>query len=214
MALPPMPVPMVTYNWGDDLNDYLVALSTSAEPAGVIKAYGGSVAPVGWVFCDGAVVSRGGIYSALFNAVGTMYGVGDNVSTFQLPNLKGRLLVGIDYTQNEFSPNVQVYGGSKSHSLSSTEIPYHVHNMSHDHGWSGSFTYYYSAYGGPQLAVDYPTPDLNEVCGDPLNISFAPPGVSGSVHTMWGSTGGAGGSLAHTNLMPYALVNYIISLGN
>lgn len=218
MALPPIPVPMVTLNWGDDLNDYLEALSVSlSEPAGIIKPFAGTVAPPKHALCDGAVVPRGGIYAALFSAIGTRYGVGDGSTNFVLPNLRGRLLVGIDSTQTEFDATgpSDMYGGAKTHTVTAAELPPHVHDMSHDHGWSGSYSAGYLNYAGPRNARDYPASDVNEVPGDPLNVGNGAASISGDVHTLYASTGaGPGGGLGHNNLMPYGLTNYIITLGN
>ena len=49
----------------------------------------------GWLYCDGALISRT-IYAALFAEIGTTYGAGDGSTTFQLPDLRGRFLVGRD----------------------------------------------------------------------------------------------------------------------
>tara|TARA_R110000824_G_scaffold400879_1_gene609715 strand:- start:998 stop:1783 length:786 start_codon:yes stop_codon:yes gene_type:complete len=49
----------------------------------------------GWLYCDGATISRT-TYAALFAQIGTVYGVGDGSTTFQLPDLRGRFLVGRD----------------------------------------------------------------------------------------------------------------------
>lgn len=69
-----------------------LALSQAAPP-GVVTAYAGSVAPQGWLFCDGAAISRT-TYANLFAAIGTAYGAGDGSSTFNLPDFRGRMLVG------------------------------------------------------------------------------------------------------------------------
>lgn len=63
------------------------------NPIGAIQAYGGSTAPYGWLICDGRAVSRT-TYSELFAVIGTTYGSGDGTSTFNLPDLKGRVIVG------------------------------------------------------------------------------------------------------------------------
>ena len=70
-------------------------------PTGAINAYSGSIAPTGWLLCDGAAVSRA-TYSDLFALIGTTYGAGNGTSTFNLPNLKGRVIVGLDSSQTEF----------------------------------------------------------------------------------------------------------------
>ena len=57
-------------------------------PVGGILQYAVATAPTGYLKCDGAVVSRV-IYSALFQVIGTSYGIGDGVTTFQLPTITG-----------------------------------------------------------------------------------------------------------------------------
>lgn len=53
---------------------------------GMVSPYGGSVAPDGWLICDGSAVSRT-TYSALFAVIGTTYGAGDGSTTFNIPNI-------------------------------------------------------------------------------------------------------------------------------
>lgn len=97
-------------------------------PTGAINAFAGSIAPSGWLLCDGTAVSRA-TYSDLFALVGTTYGVGDGSTTFNVPNLKGRVPVGRDSTQTEFDVLGET-GGAKTHTLATTEIPSHQHNIS------------------------------------------------------------------------------------
>ena len=53
---------------------------------GEVKSYTGATVPNGWLLCDGSEVSRNQ-YSSLFNTIGTNYGIGDGVSTFELPTI-------------------------------------------------------------------------------------------------------------------------------
>jgi phage-related tail fiber protein len=64
-------------------------------PSGSLQAFAGSTAPAGWLLCDGSAVSRT-IYGALFSAISTAWGYGDNSTTFNLPDLRGRFLRGRD----------------------------------------------------------------------------------------------------------------------
>ncbi|HPS56951.1 MAG TPA: phage tail protein [Spirochaetota bacterium] len=73
-------------------------------PAGTVVAYAGSVIPEGWLECNGAAVSRTE-YSELFTALGTSWGVGDGDSTFNLPDLRGRFLRGVDGDAGNDSDN-------------------------------------------------------------------------------------------------------------
>ena len=75
----------------------------------------------GWVKCDGSAVSRS-TYSALFSLVGTSFGAGDNVNTFNLPNAGGKVLGTVDGT-HVLGSNT----GSETHSLTTGELPAHSH---------------------------------------------------------------------------------------
>jgi hypothetical protein len=68
-------------------------------PVGVIFPWcsDNAVAPVGWLFCNGQAVSRSA-YSALFAVIGILYGEGNTTTTFNLPDLRGRVMAGIDTT--------------------------------------------------------------------------------------------------------------------
>tara|TARA_B100000282_G_scaffold279146_1_gene239277 strand:+ start:651 stop:1484 length:834 start_codon:yes stop_codon:yes gene_type:complete len=66
---------------------------TLGVPAGIILPYGSTSAPTGYLSCDGAAVSRS-TYSTLFSAIGTTWGVGDNSSTFNVPDLRAMFLRG------------------------------------------------------------------------------------------------------------------------
>jgi len=62
-------------------------------PPGAVMAYDGSVAPAGWLLCDGSAVSRA-TYTSLFSVIGINHGSGDGTSTFNLPDYRGRFLRG------------------------------------------------------------------------------------------------------------------------
>lgn len=96
-------------------------------PTGAINAYAGSIAPTGWLLCDGAAVSRA-TYADLFALIGTTYGIGDGTSTFNLPDLKGRVPVGKAATGTFAS--LAATGGAETHTLTTAQIPSHQHNVS------------------------------------------------------------------------------------
>ena len=64
-------------------------------PAGTVVPFAGTAEPNGYLFCYGQAVSRTG-YAALFAALGTTYGSGDGTTTFNLPDLRGRVIAGQD----------------------------------------------------------------------------------------------------------------------
>lgn len=65
------------------------------QPAGKIEYFAMSAAPAGWIKANGAAVGRSA-YTALFTAIGTVYGVGDGATTFNLPDLRGEFARGYD----------------------------------------------------------------------------------------------------------------------
>lgn len=62
-------------------------------PVGTVLPFAGASAPTGYLLCNGAAVSRT-TYAALFAAIGELYGAGDGSTTFNLPNVVGRMPVG------------------------------------------------------------------------------------------------------------------------
>ena len=98
-------------------NDAFAAIGNAlAEviPAGNVSATARASAPDGWLLCDGQAVSRT-TYEVLFTAISTTYGAGNGSTTFNVPNLKGRMPVGVDAGQTEFDTLGET-GGEKTHS--------------------------------------------------------------------------------------------------
>lgn len=81
------------------------------NPAGTIIPFAGSIAPDGYLVCDGSAVSRT-VYTTLFTVIGTTYGSGDGSTTFNVPNIKGRVVTGYDAAQSEFQ-TIGLTGGEK-----------------------------------------------------------------------------------------------------
>ncbi|MEM4711396.1 MAG: tail fiber protein, partial [Candidatus Woesearchaeota archaeon] len=149
---------------------------------GMIIPYAGSSAPSGWLICDGSAVSRT-TYSALFAVIGTTYGVGDGSTTFNLPNLKGRVPVGLDTSQTEFNTLGKI-GGEKTHTLTISEMPSHDHNSNY---------YIWNSHSGS------------------LSTFFSP-GAAYGINTFNNNlpTSSTGDNQPHNNLQPYITLNYII----
>ena len=68
-------------------------VATPGLPVGSIQAFAGANAPAGWLLCDGSAVGRGN-YPDLYNTIGNTYGSGDSSTTFNLPDLRGRMPMG------------------------------------------------------------------------------------------------------------------------
>lgn len=151
-------------------------------PIGSIMPYGSDTIPTNWLLCDGREVSRTE-YQNLFNVIGTTYGAGDGTTTFNLPNLKGKVTVGKDNNDLNFD-NLGETGGEKTHTLTIDEMPKHKHNSKARINW-----YNTAAYG---LLVNQ------------VNSSNA------SVDRETTYTDEVGGDNSHNNMPPYLITNYII----
>lgn len=103
----------------DDMNEIKRVVNANAQSGGggeslkvgTILEFAGDTPPTGYLLCDGSAVSRT-TYSDLFNVIGTTYGTGDGSTTFNLPNLKGRVPVGLDSSDTDFDTLGET-GGSK-----------------------------------------------------------------------------------------------------
>lgn len=107
-------------------------------PTGAVVCFGKSSLPSGFIFCDGSAVSRT-TYADLFTAIGTSFGSGDGSTTFNVPDLRGRVPAGKDnmggssanrLTSAVSGSTLGASGGSQSHTLSTSEMPSHNHSIS------------------------------------------------------------------------------------
>lgn len=162
-------------------------------PTGLITPFGGDTVPSGWLLCDGSAVSRT-TYAQLFELIGTTYGAGDGETTFNVPNLKGKTLVGKDTSQTEFN-TLNKTGGEIVHKLTISEMPSHNHNNS-GRAWL-------SAPSGMSVGEEQ-----GGSIGGTGKYYFHSEDSSHNVYTE--TMASSGGSGNHNNLQPYTVVNYII----
>lgn len=94
-------------------------------PAGSIIQWGTNTPPTNWLICDGSAVSRS-TYSSLYAAIGTTYGTGNGSTTFNLPDLRGRVPVGKN--SGTFG-TLAGTGGAETHTLTVAEMPSHQHTQ-------------------------------------------------------------------------------------
>ena len=109
-----------------DVSDYI---------AGRIFAYAGADDPTGCLLCDGRAVSRKQ-YWELFNAIGITYGAGDGSTTFNLPNIESRTIIG-----ESDGYALGSTGGEEKHTLTVDEMPSHAHSLTFLNGQSLSYAY-------------------------------------------------------------------------
>ena len=76
-------------------NNFAEALVGQAIPTGVVIPFAGTTAPSGWLLCAGQEVNRV-TFARLFDVVGITYGPGDGATTFNVPDLRGRVAAGVD----------------------------------------------------------------------------------------------------------------------
>ena len=101
-------------------------------PIGSIFAYGGETAPDGYLFAKGQEVSRTE-YAELFEVYGETYGFGDYETTFNVPNLCGKVIIGLGEGLDSTGElrkfwNLGEQGGEFRHQLTIGEMPSHTHN--------------------------------------------------------------------------------------
>lgn len=94
-------------------------------PAGMVMGWATATAPIGWLICNGAAVDRT-LYAELFALIGTTYGNGDGLTTFNLPNLAGKVMRGSALVTYPLGAS----GGAESVTLNSNQIPVHTHPVS------------------------------------------------------------------------------------
>lgn len=90
---------------------------------GTISAFGGTDIPVGWLLCDGAAINRAA-FNILFSVIGTTWGPGDNSTTFNIPDLQDRFLVGAGLVKP-----LGHTGGASSLSITTANLPAHSHTI-------------------------------------------------------------------------------------
>lgn len=104
-------------------------LSTSTTPTGMVVASVTLNMGSGWLQCDGSAVSRT-TYAALFAEVGTRYGAGNGTTTFNLPDLRSRSIIGAGsgdgLTARDIN-NPEV--GEETHVQTESELAPHLHGI-------------------------------------------------------------------------------------
>lgn len=104
-------------------------------PVGSIYLWGSNTIPEGYLLCNGQAISRTE-YSDLFAILGTSYGSGDGSSTFNLPDFRSNVPIGVDNNDNNINTLGKEYG-EKTHTLTANEIPPHNHSLT-AHGSDGT----------------------------------------------------------------------------
>ena len=165
--------------------------SASSQPfIGEIMITGANFAPVGWRMCDGSLLDIGTYYE-LFSLIGTYYG-GDGVTTFALPDLRGRSPIHEGQGPGMTNRFLGESGGAESEVLLSSQMPVHEH---------------VAAAGSANGTSDIPT-GLLPAQNPAGNLMYG----SGADTQLAGTTSSAGADQAHVNMQPFLPVNYCIAV--
>lgn len=154
-------------------------------PTGTIVNFGGTVAPSGWVLCDGASYLKAGAMAGLFAVLGV--GFGGDATHFAVPDYRGRSAVGSGQGVGLSNRTRGLTGGEESHLLLDGEMANHAHNNSEPLEWVD--------FSGPRASVAAGTDYGGVVTFD----SVAP-----------GATQQDGGNSDHNTMHPFLVTAFII----
>ena len=184
-------------------------LAIWAMPYGTVSPYGAATAPTNWLLCGGQQVSRT-TYSGLYAAIGTTYGSGDGSTTFNVPDLRGRIPFGVDNMGGSAANRITAAsgitgtalgaaGGNQNVTVLQANLPSYtltLNNTTHTHSYNipGNSASQYGGSGGTSLfsATTGATSGSNDSA-----VSF--------------TSGGSAANVAIIN--PALIVTYIIYAG-
>jgi len=154
-------------------------------PPGIIFPFAGQSAPDGYLICAGQEVSRIE-YAQLFGVIGELYGSGDGETTFNLPDLRGRMPLGkdnmngvsVNRVENEQADSLGGHSGAENHQLTVSEMPSHTHSVL---SWANTGS---------------------------SNPAFSTNSTGGT--SQGSSVNASGSSEPHNNMPPYLTLNYLI----
>jgi len=178
-------------------------------PSGALMPYAGASAPTGFLLCDGSAVSRS-TYATLFAALdnGNIYGAGDGSSTFNLPDLRGRVVAGQDDMGGSSADNLTnqsgglngdtlgATGGSETQALTEANLAAHTHTFSDTDAHTVSIPRAF-IFGAANNSVNVDGSGVRSDSGS-ITVSIS------------GTTSSTGSGSAHNNVQPTIVLNYII----
>jgi microcystin-dependent protein len=203
-------LPIPTGGLQDEAVTAVKIAAAARLPVGMVVPYAGSSAPTGWLLCYGQAVSRV-TYADLFTAISTTYGTGDGSTTFNLPDLRGRVAAGKDdmggsaasrITNSESSitgTTLGAAGGAESVTLSAAQsgTTAHTHSIT-DPG----HTHQYTVTG--DVGTDATARQGNSVSSGNGNTQSGVTGISVV------AASAASAASSHSSVQPTIILNYII----
>ena len=198
-----------------------LAGAVNAVPLGTVSGFAGSAAPSGWQLCYGQAISRTQ-YAGLFAVVSTTYGSGDGSTTFNVPDLRGRVVAGLDNmggtdaTRLSTSNTLGTTTGTETITLTSAEIPSHTHTQD-AHSHSGAATEPATTSFMRVVAAVGTNLEANHMAGrgsagyaDYSNATMPQHSHNLSIDNTTATNQNTGGGGSHNNMQPTMTINYII----
>ncbi len=189
-----------------------VAPTSADTPPGIVLPYAGLTAPTGYLMANGAAVSRT-TYSALFAIIGTIYGVGDNATTFNLPDLRGRTPIGAgtytDSVLGSVTRTLAALVGAAAHILTTGEMPSHTHvQNAHTHAITDpGHVHTQTTYQGSSSDTAFRSADSATT---PTSVSTASATTGITINNATAVNQNTGGDGSHANMQPSIVLNFII----
>lgn len=173
---------------------------------GEIRMFAGPYAPQNWAYCDGSTQSINA-NQALFSLISTTYG-GNGVTTFNLPDFRGRLPVGMGQGTGLTNRVLGQSGGTEAVTLTMAQTPAHTHSFNALNN-AASQTAVSGNLLGQTDGVSYAGKALTNYQAQAnvgTNATQLP------VNSVSYALGANGASLPHDNLMPSLCINFIIAM--
>lgn len=166
---------------------------------GEVRLFAGNFAPRGWAFCDGQLLAISQ-HDALFSILGTTYG-GDGRTTFALPDLRGRMAIGVGTGPGLPNYRLGAKGGTDHVTLLSSHLPPHTH---------GATVVPRGSDGSPDATS--PTGAAFAVTEDDRYAANADATMAAGTVTGNATSQIQGGNQPHLRVPPQMALRYIISL--
>lgn len=169
---------------------------------GEIRIFAGNYAPEDWALCNGQLLNISQ-YQVLYALIGTTYG-GDGVNTFALPDLRGRVPIGVGQGTGLTMRQLGQSGGAEVVALSEAQIP------SHNHGLTVNNTPATTPTPGSTVVLGAPPAPTSTTSGGFYQSKTATSATAQALSTQ--SCQASGGNQPHANIMPSFCLSFIIAL--
>lgn len=132
----------------ESVNSSYLAILNAIVPVGAVLPFYGAEPPKNWLLCYGQQVSRTE-YPELFRVIGTRAGAGNGSSTFNVPDLRGKVIYG--QGASDFSQNTGATVGETHHLLTINELPAHGHEIV---DFNNRSSYYRAAVSNTDIGIN------------------------------------------------------------